>query len=398
MLYRKMPHTGDDLSILGFGCMRLPQAEGKIDEQTAVGMIHSAIDRGVNYLDTAWAYHAGESELLVGKALRGGYGNRVKVATKLPSWLINSRGDMDYFLNAQLKKIGVDHIDYYLIHAINAASWDKLCKLGLPDFIERSKRDGRVVHIGFSFHGLAQDFKYIVDAYPWAFCQIQYNYLDLEYQAGDDGLNYAASKGLGIIVMEPLRGGCLALPAPPAVAAIWNEAKVKRAPAEWALRWLWNRPEITMVLSGMSDQSQVDENISIAADARADTLTAAELELVERAGKTFRELMKVGCTGCGYCMPCPASVNIPECLDIYNKMHLFGAVAEAKFTYALSLSGVVSDNRPAYASQCVNCGECLEKCPQQIKIPDVLQQAATELEGPDLPEREAAVRRIFQKV
>ena len=215
MLYRKMPRNGDELSILGFGCMRLPVKEdGSIDEERATKQIRYAIDHGVNYVDTAWPYHAGQSEPFLGRALAGGYREKVKLATKLPSWLLNSREDMDSFLNAQLEKLHTDHIDYYLVHALLGDVWDKVEKLGIADFLDKAKADGRIVNAGFSFHGSLKDFNRIVDAYDWDFCQIQYNFLDEKNQAGTEGLEYAASKGLGVIVMEPLRGGNLTNPMP----------------------------------------------------------------------------------------------------------------------------------------------------------------------------------------
>jgi len=396
MLYRRMPKNGDELSILGFGCMRLPLKDGKIDESRAIDQIRYAIDQGVNYVDTAWPYHGGESEILLGKALADGYRNRVKLATKLPSWMIKSREDMDRYLAAQLKKLGTDRVDYYLLHALNGASWDNLEPLGVLEFLDQAKKEGRIVNPGFSFHGLAEDFTRIVDAYPWVCCQIQYNYLDEEYQAGTKGLQYAAAKGLGVIVMEPLRGGNLGVSTPPAVMAIWNEAKVRRTPAEWALRWIWNRPEVTVILSGMNEEAHIKENLSIANTARANTLTKEELDLVERAGRTYRELMHVGCTGCGYCMPCPSEVMIPICFEEYNRMYLFGAGEEVKSRYAVRMSGELADGRPGYASQCVACGECLDKCPQHILIPDMLAHVAEEMEGPKLTERLAAARLILK--
>jgi predicted aldo/keto reductase-like oxidoreductase len=391
-----MPKNGDELSILGFGCMRLPLKDGKIDESRAIDQIRYAIDQGVNYVDTAWPYHGGESEILLGKALADGYRNRVKLATKLPSWMIKSREDMDRYLAAQLKKLGTDRVDYYLLHALNGASWDNLEPLGVLEFLDQAKKEGRIVNPGFSFHGLAEDFTRIVDAYPWVCCQIQYNYLDEEYQAGTKGLQYAAAKGLGVIVMEPLRGGNLGVSTPPAVMAIWNEAKVRRTPAEWALRWIWNRPEVTVILSGMNEEAHIKENLSIANTARANTLTKEELDLVERAGRTYRELMQVGCTGCGYCMPCPSEVMIPICFEEYNRMYLFGAGEEVKSRYAVRMSGELADGRPGYASQCVACGECLDKCPQHILIPDMLAHVAEEMEGPKLTERLAAARLILK--
>jgi predicted aldo/keto reductase-like oxidoreductase len=321
----------------------------------------------------------------------------VKLATKLPSWLIKTRGEMDRFLDAQLKKLQTGHIDYYLLHSLDGSSWDNLERLGALDFLDRAKQDGRIVNAGFSFHGLEEDFIRIVDAYPWCFCQIQYNYLDQDYQAGTKGLQYAAAKGLGVIIMEPLRGGNLAAdPQPPAVAELWGKAAVRRSPAEWALRWVWNHPEVTVILSGMNDDSHIRENLAIAGDARANALDAAELDLVERVNQTYRNLMKVGCTGCGYCMPCPSEVKIPLCFEEYNKLHMFGAPDEVKFRYAFRLSGEITDGRPGYASQCIQCGTCVEKCPQGIRVPDVLERVVAELEGPDLMDRVAAARRIFQ--
>jgi len=397
MLYRTMPKNGDQLSVLGFGCMRLPMNEGKIDEARAIAQIRFAIDNGVNYLDTAWPYHGGESEPLLGKALQDGYRERVKIATKLPSWMIKSRADMDRYLNAQLEKLGTDRIDYYLVHTLDGPLWETMQGLGVADFLDRAKADGRIVNAGFSFHGLGPDFKKIVDGYPWVFCQIQYNFLDREYQAGLAGLDYAAAKGLGVIAMEPLRGGNLGLPTPPpAVAEIWAEAPVRRTPVEWALRWVWNHPGVTVLLSGMNEERHIEENLAIAGAAESNALTGEELALVDRVSRTYQELMKVGCTGCGYCMPCPVGVDIPGCFDAYNKMHLFGNVAEAKFIYALRMSDELLHSQPGYASRCIACGACLDKCPQHIPIPDMLAHVAAEMEGPELKELVAAGKQFFK--
>ena len=396
MHYRKVPKNGDELSILGFGCMRLPLTkERQIDEPRAIRQIRDAIDQGINYLDTAWPYHAGESENVLGRALCDGYRERVKIATKLPSWMIKKSEDMDFYLNAQLEKLKTDHIDYYLIHGLAGDLWDRLESLGVSDFLDQVRADGRITNAGFSFHGILDDFKRIVDAYPWIFCQIQYNYLDENNQAGTEGLEYAASKDLGVVIMEPLRGGNLGLPTPPPdVKAIWQKAAKKRTPVEWALRWVWNRPEVTVVLSGMNEESHIAENLAIADKALPNLLTEAELKLVEEAGRTYRTLMKVPCTGCGYCMPCPSEVSIPRCFDIYNKMHLFGNDVEAKFSYALSMGGAFSGTR-SYASQCVRCEECLEKCPQHIEIPDFLEMVAEEMEDEDLEKRVAIGKKML---
>ncbi len=396
MLYRKIPKTGDELSILGFGCMRLPMTEaGAIDEERAARQIKTAIDRGVNYLDTAWPYHAGESENVVGRVLGDGYREKVRIATKLPSWLIGKREDMDVYLDAQLRKLRTDRIDYYLIHNLNGHLWDTLDGLGVKGFFDEAKSDGRIINAGFSFHGKLDDFKRIVDAYPWEFCQIQYNYLDQENQAGAEGLKYAAAKGLGVIVMEPLRGGNLGIPEPPpAVAGIFKGAKQQRSPVAWALRWVWNHPEVTVVLSGMNEEAHVEENLAIADRAHPDSLSQEELDLVERVGRAYREIMKVPCTGCRYCVPCPSDVDIPGCFEVYNKLHMFGNVPEAKFMYAARMSGLIT-GLAGYASQCVPCGECLEKCPQHIEIPDHLERVAEELEGADLREREGMVKKML---
>lgn len=397
MQYRTIPKNGDSLSALGFGCMRLPLKDGKIDEGRAIAQIRHAIDNGVNYMDTAWPYHGGESEPLLGKALRNGYRDKVRIATKLPSWMIKSREDMDRYLAAQMEKLWTDRIDYYLVHTLDGPLWDTMEKFGVCDFLDKAKADGRIINAGFSFHGLAPDFKRIVDAYPWDFCQIQYNFLDREYQAGAEGLRYASAKGLGVIVMEPLRGGNLGLATPPpAVGAIWDEADVRRTPVEWALRWIWNHPEVTVILSGMNEEAHIEENIAIAATAHAGALTGKELALVDRVSRTYQELMKVNCTGCGYCMPCPVGVSIPGCFDAYNKMHMFGNVEEAKFIYALRMSDELVSNKAGYASRCIACGACLDKCPQHIPIPDFLADVAAEMEGPELQGRVAAGKQIFK--
>ncbi len=397
MLYRTMKKNGDSLSILGFGAMRLPQKDQKIDEARATRQIRDAIDQGVNYVDTAWPYHGGESELFVGRALAGGYRDKVRLATKLPSWLIKAREDMDRYLDAQFKKLNTDRIDYYLLHGLNGVLWDSLNSFHALDFLEKAKKDGRIVNAGFSFHGVSDVFQNIVDAYDWEFCQIQYNYLDTETQAGKKGLEYAASKGLGVIVMEPLRGGSLGRPSPPpAVKDVWDMAKRKRSPVEWALRWVWNHPEVTVALSGMNEESHIAENIAIAQDAYPNSLAESELQLIEKAAQAYRKIMKVGCTGCAYCLPCPADVLIPSCFDIYNNMHMFNTTAEAPFIYVMRTGGSLTV-KPGYASQCVECGECLEKCPQKIDIPTELEKVAAELEGPHLAQIEQMVRQILFK-
>lgn len=399
MLYRKVPKNGDELSILGFGCMRLPTKEdGKIDEKRAMSQIRYAIDKGINYIDTAWSYHKGESEPFLGRVFENGYRQKVKIATKLPSWLIESREDMDKFLNAQLERLKTDHIDYYLIHGLTGEVWNKVEAFGVIDFLNKAKSDGRIVNAGFSFHGLIEDFKRIVDAYSWTFCQIQYNFMDEKNQAGTEGLEYAASKDLGVIVMEPLLGGYLVSPIPPEVEKIWNKAPVRRTPAEWALRWVWNHPEVTVVLSGMNVEAHIEENLKVADEAYPNSLTNAELQLVSKVEKKYRLFRKIGCTGCQYCIPCPSGVNIPECFKIYNNLHMFGNVSGVKLNYATWLSGIFSNTDPGFASQCIQCGQCMEKCPQNLKIPDLLEAVVEELEGSDLEQRIIIVKQMFRKM
>ncbi len=397
MLYRSVPKNGDNLSILGFGAMRLAQKGEQIDEERATQQLRHAIDRGVNYVDSAWPYHAGECEPFLGRALSDGYRSKVKLATKLPSWLVKSREDMDFFLDAQLKRLNTDHLDYYLLHALNGHLWDTLDALNVIDFLTKAKTSGRILNAGFSFHGNLDDFKRIVDAYPWEICLIQYNYLDENNQAGKEGLRYAAAKEMGVFVMEPLRGGNLGRPVPPpAVDVLWKEAKQQRTPAEWALRWVWNHPEVTMVLSGMNEEAHIDQNIAIAENALPNSLAADELALVERVAKTYVDIMKISCTGCGYCQPCPEDVAIPTCFEIYNNLHMFGSKKEAPFSYVMRAGGIIS-GAPGYASQCVECGDCLEKCPQQLNIPELLEKVAQALEGDNIKQIEAIVKQMLEK-
>jgi predicted aldo/keto reductase-like oxidoreductase len=380
MLYRTVPKTGEKISILGFGAMRLPQVKDKIDEDASTRLIHYSIDRGIDYIDTAWAYHNGASEPFLGKALAGGYREKVNLATKLPQWLVRSRRDMDYYLALQLERLKTERIDYYLIHSLDGPSWDRMKALGITGFLDSAKHDGRIINRGFSFHGNKEDFKRIVDDYDWEFCQIQYNYLDKHNQAGTEGLEYAASKKLGVIVMEPLRGGNLCGKLPEQVAALWDRAQVKRTPAEWALRWIWNRPEVTLILSGMNEQSQVDENIKIASEAHPGSLSASELQLVSQVADTYRSLMRIGCTGCQYCMPCPADVDIQGCFEMYNNAHMFGGKKFLRFFYMVRTGGPLS-GKASNASLCVECGKCLEKCPQNLAIPTLLKEVEGEFEG-----------------
>jgi predicted aldo/keto reductase-like oxidoreductase len=373
MLYRRMKNVDSDLSILGFGCMRLPITRGgDIDEEQATNMLRYAIDHGVNYVDTAYPYHNGKSEPFVGRALEGGYRDKVYLATKLPTWLIQSRADMDKYLDEQLKRLQTDHVDFYLVHGLMTPFWENLRGLGIADFLDDAIADRRIKYAGFSFHDELALFKEIVDAYDWTFCQIQYNFMDRQHQAGTEGLRYAADRGLGIVVMEPLRGGMLTKDIP-SINSIWGRSPVRRSPAEWALRWVWNHPEVTVVLSGMTSFEQVRQNVSYAENGLPNSLSSEELILFKEVEAEYRRRIQIPCTGCRYCMPCSANVSIPECFDIYNQGCMFDAPDVAKYNYSF-LGGMFGS--PGFASQCLECGECEEKCPQGISIREQLKKVA----------------------
>ncbi|MDD1716480.1 MAG: aldo/keto reductase [Methanolinea sp.] len=381
MLTRKVPKTGDELSILGFGCMRLPQKPaGGIDEDRAIRQIRYAIENGVNYFDTAPIYHVGRSEQILAKALADGFREKVRIATKLPPWAVHSRQDMDRILDGQLETLETDHIDYYLLHSLVKEKWEKLLRLGVLDFLDAAEKDGRIRNAGFSFHGTLKTFKEIVDAYDWQLCQIQYNYLDEEIQAGTEGLKYAASRGLAVMVMEPLRGGSLADPVPDDVKKIFEEMPIRRSPAEWGLRWVWDHPEVTVVLSGMNEEAHVRENIQAASDSYPNGLGQDERTAIANVRDVFRRLMKVNCTGCSYCMPCPFGVNIPDCFALYNSVHLFPhKQRNFRTLYLGRLGGIVGDT--GYAGLCRQCGRCAAICPQHIPIPQALKEVSATMEG-----------------
>jgi uncharacterized protein len=382
MLYRQAGKTGKQVSILGFGCMRLPVRDGKpdlIDEEPALAMVDRAIRQGVNYFDTAYVYHsavsfgAGMSEVFLGRALQGRR-QQVHLATKLPSWLIHSRADMDRYLNEQLQRLQTDHIDFYLLHGLTGPLWTQLKQLGAAEFLDAALADGRIRHAGFSFHDEATQFKPIVDAYDWSFCQIQYNFMDETFQAGRAGLEYAGGKGLGVVIMEPMRGGTLTARIPAAVQAVWDQAPVKRTPAEWALRFVWNRPEVSVVLSGMSEPRQLEQNIRYASEGLAGSLTSAELQLIQEAKAIYESRIRVPCSCCGYCLPCPASVQIPANFQQLNKLAVYQDRDSAQFFYDHILT---PDQR---ASHCEQCGQCEESCPQHLPIRTLLKEVAREFE------------------
>ena len=382
MQYRKVPKNGDQLSALGFGAMRLPTKRMKIDEQRATRQIREAIDQGINYIDTAIFYHGGASERFLGKALQDGYRNKVKLATKLPPFAVQHRKDMDRILDIQLKKLQTERIDYYLLHGLEAKQWRRMCDLGVMEFLDSAKAAGKIGNAGFSFHGDRKTFKEIIDAYDWIFCLIQYNFIDELNQAGTEGLRYAAEKQVAVMVMEPLRGGLLAGKLPKEVRAIYDRSGIQRSAAEWALRWVWNHAEVTVVLSGMNDEKHIAENIRTCQETLPGCMTSDELATIEEVAASYRRLVEIGCTGCSYCMPCPYGVNIPVCFSTYNdyQMQIHRFMTRAAYG-AMLMGGIGGSGMRADASQCRNCGKCVPKCPQKIAIPAELQKVDRALGG-----------------
>ena len=384
MLYRKLGKSGCEVSILGFGCMRLPIENGSqedvdrfdpakaIDEEMATRLVHYAMEQGVNYFDTGYPYHSGKSEPFLGRAVQG-HREKVLIATKLPAWMVQGRDDFDKFLNEQLQRLNTKYVDFYLLHGLGRKTWSAMKELGALRFLDKILADGRARLVGFSFHDDVRIFKEIVDAYDWTLGQIQYNFLDRNYQAGREGLEYAASKGLGLVIMEPLRGGRLAGKVPQEIQAFWDSASKKRSPAEWALRWVWNHPEVSTALSGMNSMDQLKENLKIAGEARPNSLSPEELALIDRVTEAYKEMLKIDCTACAYCMPCPQGVNIPQNFRLYNDLYMF---EDPEIDFLLYNRMLSPEQR---ASNCIECGECEEVCPQQLKIMEELKKVHSAL-------------------
>jgi hypothetical protein len=386
MLYRKLGSADVDVSALGFGCMRLPVIDGKpdrIDHPAATEMLHYAIDHGVNYVDTAYFYHAetfgqpGQSEPFVGEALSGGWRERVNLATKLPLWFIKETADFEKYLHEQLGRLQTDHLDFYLLHGMNGDTWDRMKALGVIEFLDKAKQDGLIGHPAFSFHGPAEDFPRIIDAYDgWAFGQMQYNYMDIEYQAGHAGLKYAADKGIGVVVMEPLKGGKLAANLPEDMAAVLDSAHHGWSPVESALRFVWNEPGVSLLLSGMNTMEQVMENVEIADRAIAGSLTEADMAVYAEARRVMAAKIKADCTACRYCMPCPSGVDIPGVMAALNAASMWGDPNPWMCGY-VTLQGK--------ASLCTECEQCLEMCPQGLQIPELMAEAVATFENAGRP-------------
>ena len=394
MQYRK-DRNGNDLSILGYGCMRFTRKGGGIDIAKAEREILAAWRAGVNYFDTAYLYPG--SEAAVGEILeRNGLREKVHIATKLPQYLIGSRAAADRIFQEELTRLRTDYVDYYLMHHLtDAAMWEKLKKAGIPDWIREKKESGAIRNIGFSYHGNTENFLKILRDYDWDLCQIQYNYLDETAQAGREGLRAAAARGVPVVIMEPLRGGKLVNMLPEKAKKAMAESGRGWSAAEWGLRWLYDQPEVTVVLSGMNSLEMVEANCRTASEARERSLTAADLDTLESVKRAIKEKEKVGCTGCRYCMPCPKGVDIPGIFRCYNAMFT-ESKSEGRFQFIQTV-GLTKES--ALASECVRCGKCEQHCPQGIPIRDKLQEADRALRP--LPYRiaiSAARAFMFRKV
>ncbi len=370
MQYRTFAPSGEKISLLGFGTMRLPvmgRDETVINEAEAIRMIRYAIDNGVNYMDTAYMYHGGTSEVVLGKALKDGYRNKIFLADKMPIWMAKKAGGIEALFEEQFRRLDVEFIDFYLVHNLTKDMWQKCKDDNLMPFLEEMKAKGRIGKIGFSFHDELDVFKDIIADYPWEFCQIQLNYMDTELQAGVAGLKYAGEKGLPVIIMEPLKGGKLTKSIPESVQATWNKSPIKRTPAEWALQWLADFPEILTILSGMSEVEEVKENIRILGSGTPGSLTEIEKQLIREASAEYNYLIKASCTACKYCMPCPKEIDIPEVMEQYNQWHMFKAFRTSLRQYNF----FPQSNRP---TDCIDCKVCEAQCPQSLPISDIMRE------------------------
>lgn len=377
MLYREMGNTGEKVSILGFGCMRFP-TQGRydrIDYEKTVSLLDFALEKGLNYLDTAYPYHGisnsqgGESEVFLGEYLsQNSRREEVYVATKMPTWLLEDSEDLDYFLDKQLKRLQTDQIDFYLLHSLKEKHWDDLEGMGILEFLDSALEDGRINYTGFSTHDETAFFKKVADAYKWDICLIQNNYLDEEIQAGQEGLQYAAGKGMGVTVMEPLKGGVLAKNVPSDVQMLWEESPVPRKPAEWALRYLWDKPEISVVLSGMNSMQQLVENLITAEEGEPHSLSLEEKDIMEKVKQAFQKNIAVQCSACGYCTPCPTGVNIPQCFSYLNQAAMLNDISNVQAQYYFML------NDTERAGKCIECGLCEEACTQNLSIRELLKE------------------------
>lgn len=373
MQYRYVTKDKLKVSLLGLGCMRFPIIDNNpalIDRDKAFEILSYGFENGINYFDTAYPYHGGKSEALVGDFFENIDRNKFYLATKSPVWLLESKDDFMKYLNEQLVNLKTNYVDFYLLHSLSKRTFDKIREFNFKEFIEKAKNEEKIKYIGFSFHDEYEVFEEIIDSYPWDFCQIQLNYMDKDYQAGLRGLSYAKSKGIDVIIMEPLKGGKLAS-APEEILEIWDQARVKRTPPEWALKYLYSLEGIATVLSGMSTLEQIKENIELTS--KEDILEKEDFDLVDRAEKIYKSRIKVGCTSCNYCMPCPSGVRIPNVFELYNNKSVYGSAYESIKSYKNLIDGKED------ASSCIECGLCEEACPQNLPIISLLKDAHGDL-------------------
>lgn len=383
MQYRQIPKTGDNISSLGFGAMRLPLKNGKIDREKASKLIYHAIDNGVNFIDTAYLY--GDSESFLGEILQGDYKDKVKLCTKLPTINVRKYEDMENILEEQLNRLQRDSIDYYLIHAVDLKAMNRLLKRDLIKFLNKARNEGKIKHVGFSYHGPKEEFPILIDGYDWDVVMVQYNYFDENVQASMEGIEYAASKGMGIFVMEPLKGGILAGRMPGEAEEIFKKADPSKSTAQWAMEWVLNNRNVTCVLSGMGNFNELNENLEVADKITPLSMTFEELETIELVKRVMRNSLKINCSTCGYCMPCPQGVNIPECLKIYNEKYLFdhkGFINPSFMDYYQYVGGIMGSS--GNAGKCNGCGKCLRKCPQKLDIIAELKKVKKEFEIPGM--------------
>ena len=393
MQYRLIEKTGDKIFPLGFGAMRLPLKNGKIDRDKAKELIYYAIDQGVNFIDTAYLY--GDSETFLGEILKGDYADKVKISTKLPAINVRKYEDMEDILDEQLKRLQRDFIDYYLVHAVDLKAMNRLIKKDLFKFLNKARSEGKIKHIGFSYHGPKEEFPILIDGYDWDVVMVQYNYFDENVQASVEGIEHAASKGMGIFIMEPLKGGILAGKMPNEAEEVFKKANPNKSNAQWAMEWVLNNRNVTCVFSGMNSFEQLDENLEIAYKTTPLSMSFEDMETVELVKRVMRNSLKINCSTCGYCMPCPQGVNIPECMKIYNEKYLFnhkGFMNQSQIDYFQYVGGIMGNS--GNAGKCNGCGRCLRKCPQKLDIISELDKVKKEFELPGMKYVLSFVRHI----
>ena len=370
-------YSGEKVSLLGMGCMRLPSdSEGNVDTEEAINTIREGIDGGITYLDTAYMYHGGYSERILGQALKDGYREKVLVADKMPPWFAKKKEDLEVIFNKQLERLDIDTIDIYLIHDIHGSTWELVKEYGVLEFMEQKRAEGKIRYIGFSFHDDYDLFEEVINAYPWDVCQIQYNYVDVDFQAGRRGLELARSKGIPVIIMEPMKGGKLAGGLPADIDPLWERMSASRPPVDWGFAWVANQPGILTILSGMSSREQLRYNMNLFDSLAPGCLSEADNLVLEDISSKFRELTEYDCTACKYCMPCPLEINIPKIIDLYNQLALF----ENKEPIYDGYNWVA----PHFASTCVACKKCESICPQKLPVSEIMKKASLAFDGKEI--------------